>query len=173
VGVLEASDARQTGRHSRIVPVSACGTTKTSPGTGADPSNSHLFDVYRFSNPSSAAACFEFTVTTGVVGGEEAADAGPDASSPDDGADGGLAAEDGGAESPSVNPAPAVYMAAYRTFFPTNIGLEYRGDVGNLLVSPQSMGITVPAGETIDVVVYAVDVAPGGVGSYTLSCSAQ
>jgi hypothetical protein len=172
VGVLETSDARQTGRHSRVVPVSACGATKTSPGTGAGPTDPHLFDVYRFSNPSSSAACFNFTVAVGVVGGEEAADAGPDGSAPD-GGDGGLAAEDAGVEAPSVSPAPEVYMAAYRTFFPTSLGLEYRGDVGDVLISPQSMGITVPAGETIDVVVYAVPVAPGGVGSYTLSCSTQ
>jgi hypothetical protein len=57
------------------------------------------------------------------------------------------------------------------TFFPTSIELEYRGDVGDVLTSPQAMGITVPAGDTIDVVVYAIDVAPAGVGSYTLSCS--
>ena len=35
------------------------------------------------------------------------------------------------------------------------------------------VGVTVPAGETVDVVVYAVDNAPLGVGPYTLSCSAQ
>jgi hypothetical protein len=35
------------------------------------------------------------------------------------------------------------------------------------------MGITVPAGGTIDVVVYAVDVAPAGVGPYALSYTAQ
>jgi hypothetical protein len=35
------------------------------------------------------------------------------------------------------------------------------------------MAITVPAMTTIDVVVYAIDVAPAGADSYTLSCAAQ
>jgi hypothetical protein len=49
----------------------------------------------------------------------------------------------------------------------------YLRDVGDEMISPQTMGITVPAGRTIDVVVYAIDVAPAGIGSYTLSCSTQ
>src|SRR5262245_33540091 len=53
-GSLEASDATQTGRHSRITPVSACGMTKPSPGNAADPTNPHYYDVYRFSNPTAA-----------------------------------------------------------------------------------------------------------------------
>jgi hypothetical protein len=64
-------------------------------------------------------------------------------------------------------------LTAYGTFYPSDLGLEFLGDVGDTLVSPQSMGITVPAGETIDVVVYAVGNAPAGAGAYTLTCSVQ
>ena len=168
----DGADRSQTGRHSRIAPVAACGASKGPPGTAADPSNPHLYDVYRFSNPSSAALCFNFTLTYGGVGGADAgSDAGADASIPESGLDAGAdAATDAG---PVVNPDAARYMTAYGTFFPTSIEREYRGDVGEVLTSPQAMGITVPAGDTIDVVVYAVDVAPAGVGSYTLSCSVQ
>lgn len=173
-GSLDGADRSQTGRHSRIAPVAACGAAKGSPGTAADPSNPHLYDVYRFSNPSNAAVCFNFTLTYGGVGVVDAgADAGADASIPDgvpSGLDAGADAGDAG-DAPAVTPEPAKYMTAYGTFFPTSIELEYRGDVGDVLTSPQAMGITVPAGDTIDVVVYAVDVAPAGVGSYTLSCS--
>lgn len=177
-GSLDGADRSQTGRHSRIPPFAACGAAKGSPGTAADPSNPHLYDVYRFSNPSSAAVCFNFTLTYGGVGvGDAGADGGSDASIPDGtesaldaGAD---AAADGGADAPVVDNGPARYLTAYGTFFPTSIELEYRGDVGDVLTSPQAMGITVPAGDTIDVVVYAVDVAPAGAGSYTLSCSVQ
>ena len=169
---LDATDRSQTGRHSRIEPVTACGMTKGFPGNAADPTNPHLFDVYRFSNPSTAPVCFNFTLTYGDIG---ASDAGADASSPVDevnGLDAGAdAAADSGAEPPVVNPGATRYMTAYGTFFPTNLALEYRGDVGATLNSPQTMGITVPAGDTIDIVVYAIDVAPAGAGSYTLSCS--
>ena len=48
----------------------------------------------------------------------------------------------------------------------------YLGDAGATLIAPQTMGITVPANGTIDVVVYGIDPAPGGIGAYTLSCSA-
>lgn len=172
---LDVSDGSQTGRHNRIVPVAACGMTKGYPGNAADPTNPHLFDVYRFSNPSAAPVCFNFTLTYGDIGVSDAgADAGSDASIPVDeanGLDAGADAADSGAEPPIVNAGPARYLTAYGTFFPTDLALEYRGDVGNSLISPQSMGITVPAGDTIDVVVYAIDVAPAGVGSYTLSCS--
>lgn len=176
-GSLDTSDASQTGRHSRIAPVAACGAAKGFPGNAADPSNPHLFDVYRFSNPSAAPVCFNFTLAYGALSASDAgADAG-DASSPGDeasGLDAGAAdAGDAAAETPVVNPGPARYLTAYGTFFPTNLALEFLGDVGDVLTSPQSMGITVPAGETIDVVVYAIDIAPAGVGSYTLSCSTQ
>jgi len=54
-----------------------------------------------------------------------------------------------------------------------DLSVGYLGDVGDVLTSPQTMGVTVPAGGTIDVVVYAIDVGPAGVGSYALSCSTQ
>jgi len=63
------------------------------------------------------------------------------------------------------------YLTAYSTYDPVNIGNNYLGDVGAVLTSPQSMGVTVPAGSAIDVVVFAIDVAPNGAGSYTLNCS--
>jgi len=62
------------------------------------------------------------------------------------------------------------YLAAYTSYDPTNIGATYLGDVGAMLTSPQTMGVTVQAGSSIDVVVFAIDVAPAGVGPYTLSC---
>lgn len=207
VGALEATDATQTGRHSRVQPVSACGSSKSYPATAADPTNPHLFDVYRFSNPSTSAACFEFTLTyggemsgggqggAGGGGGEDGgADAGTDAglegaldasadaaSGSGDGGEaggaggagaggaGGAAGAAGASSTPRAE--PPKYMAAYGTFYPTHLGLQYRGDVGDALTEPQTMSVTVPPGQTIDVVVYAVDVAPAGVGAYTLTCS--
>lgn len=62
------------------------------------------------------------------------------------------------------------YLTAYSNYDPANIGTNYLGDVGAMLTSPQTMSITVPAGSSIDVVVFALDVAPNGVGSYVLSC---
>jgi len=169
-GSLDTSDRTQTGRHSRIPPISACGATKGFPGNAADPSNPHLFDVYRFANPSAAAVCFNFTLTDGAGGLAEL----------DAGADGGLDAGDGldaGADAASdaavVSAAPPKYLTAYSTFYPTDLAQGYLGDVGDKLSAPQAMGITVPAGGTIDVVVYATDVAPAGVGSYSLSCATQ
>ena len=70
-------------------------------------------------------------------------------------------------------PGPAKYLAAYSTFYPAVLSSGYLGDVGNTLLPPQTMGITVPAGGSIDVVVYAIDPAPGGTGAYTLSCATQ
>jgi hypothetical protein len=161
-GSLDATDPSQRGRHSRIVPISACGVTKRYPGNSADPSNPHLFDVYRFANPTAAAVCFSFTLSYGA-----AADAGAgnalDVSAGD--------TAGGDAAAPAAG--PARYLTAYTTFYPTDISMTYLGDVGDKLVSPQTLGITVPANETIDVVVYAVDVLPGGVGPYTLSCATQ
>ena len=168
-GVLETSDGSQTGRHSRVAPVSACGAAKAYPGNAADATNPHLFDVYRFANPSSAAVCFELTLSYGAVAVVDAgADAGLDAGAVtvlDASADAGDAA----VEVP-VGPQPAKYLTAYGTFYPTDLSLEFLGDVGDTLTSPQSLGVTVAAGETVDVVVYAVDNAPVG-GAYTLSCS--
>jgi hypothetical protein len=63
------------------------------------------------------------------------------------------------------------YLTAYSTYDPLNIGNNYLGDVGAALTSPQTMSVTVPANSSIDVVVFAIDVAPNGVGSYTLSCA--
>jgi hypothetical protein len=63
------------------------------------------------------------------------------------------------------------YLAAYTHFDPTNIGNGYLGDVGGVITSPQTMGITVPAASSIDVVVLAIDPSPSGVGPYTLSCA--
>lgn len=169
-GVLEASDGSQTGRHSRVVPVSACGMAKPYPGNAADPSNPHLFDVYRFANPSSAPVCFELTLSYGAA--LERADAGTDGGldaatvlDPDASADAG----DTAAEAPAA-PEPAKYLTAYGTFYPTDLSLEFLGDVGDTLSPPQSLGITVGAGETVDIVVYAIENAPVG-GAYTLSCS--
>lgn len=179
-GSLEATDATQTGRHSRIAPVSACGATKSFPSNSADPTNPHLFDVYRFSNTSTTATCFTFTLTdgapatlpdAGIDGGTDAgADAAPpDETPPDAGVDSGGGVTAMAAAGGTI--APDRYMTAYRTFYPSNLALEYRGDVGDALASPQTMSITVPASGTIDVVIYAVAVAPAGVGPYTLTCT--
>jgi hypothetical protein len=170
-GSLDTTDRTQTGRHSRINTPSVCGTTKLSPGTDADPVNPHLYDVYRFSNPTTAAVCFNFTLTYGELAVDGGLDGGAD--DPDASAEIAVDAGDAGPIPPPAPVGPQRYLTAYNTFFPTSISLEYLGDVGATLNSPQPMGITVPAGETIDVVVYAIDVAPAGVGAYTLSCSTQ
>jgi len=62
------------------------------------------------------------------------------------------------------------YLTAYSAYDPLNIGNNYLGDVGDVVTSPQTMSITVPAGSSIDVVVFAIPIAPNGAGSYTLSC---
>jgi hypothetical protein len=206
-GSLDTADGTQIGRHSRIVPVSACGMTKAFPQTGPDSTNPHIYDVYRFVNPTAAAVCFAFTLTYGEIavadGGSdvapgsdggvdtalgEAGDGAVDAEIGDatTGAEGGDnetsadAGEDGDATSfdaaPEAGPvvvAPAKYLTAYSTFYPATLATGYLGDVGDKLTSPQTMGITVPAGGTIDVIVYGIDPAPGGVGPYTLSCATQ
>jgi hypothetical protein len=64
------------------------------------------------------------------------------------------------------------YMTAYTAYDPTNISVDYLGDVGDVLTSPQTMGITIPAGASIDVVVFGIDSTPNGTGAYTLTCSA-
>jgi hypothetical protein len=172
-GSLETSDSSQTGRHARVAPVSACGMTKPFPSTGPDATGPHLYDVYRFSNPTATPTCFTFTLNyggSGVVG-----DAGADAG--DAGVETGLdasvgAATDAGDAGDATPATPAKYLTAYSTFYPTDLTQAYLGDVGATLIAPQTMGITVPANGTIDVVVYGIDPAPGGVGAYTLSCSA-
>jgi hypothetical protein len=61
--------------------------------------------------------------------------------------------------------------AAYSVFDPTNIASGFLGDVGGVLTSPQTMGMTVGAGATIDMVVFAVAQGTAAAGSYTLACS--
>lgn len=200
-GSLDPTDGTQIGRYSRVGQASACGTTKTFPTTQADSTMLHLYDAYRFANPTGAAVCFSFTLTYGAIivtdagsdadagtGAETGSDAaGSDASAEaqagdaqgsdaaDAGGDG--ASSDSAADSAGVGGSPdggpMRYMTAYSTFYPADLTTGYLGDVGAMLVSPQTMGITVPAGGTIDVVVHAIDIAPAGVGAYTLSCTAQ
>lgn len=62
-------------------------------------------------------------------------------------------------------------IVAYSAFDPTDITARYLGDAGDTLAAPQTIGITVGAGETIDVVVSAVAIGTTPAGSYTLSCS--
>jgi hypothetical protein len=45
--------------------------------------------------------------------------------------------------------------------------------VANPAPTTWTIGITVPANGTIDVVVHAIDVAPMGVGPYRLTCAMQ
>ena len=195
-GSLDTTDGTQVGRHSRIGNASTCATPKAFPGNAADPSNPHLYDVYRFGNPTSAAVCFTFTLTDGTIAvvdsgsdaaigdaesdaGDAAADAPVDAAidatlaDASDGATDTDGATDAGADADAATGPTATpkYMTAYTTFYPTSLSTGYAGDVGSQLVSPQTMAITVPAGSTIDVVVYAIAVAPAGVGSYALSCT--
>ena len=63
-GSLDPSDATQIGRLSRIAPASTCGTTKSFPGNGADTTYLHLYDAYHFTNPTGAAVCYNFTLST-------------------------------------------------------------------------------------------------------------
>lgn len=64
-----------------------------------------------------------------------------------------------------------LYAAAYSSFDPTDITDAYLGDVGDTLASPQTMGITVNAGASLDVVVSAVAIGTEAAGSYVLSCT--
>jgi len=66
-----------------------------------------------------------------------------------------------------------LYAAAYSSFDPTDITVDYLGDVGAVLISPQTMGITVAGHATIDVVVYSTAVGTETAGAYTLSCTSQ
>jgi hypothetical protein len=174
---LQSTDPTQTGRLSRVTPTSACGMTKTFPGSAADPSNPHLYHAYRFVNPSGAASCFTFTLTYPATASADASTADAsmsdaslaDASS-DDAGDGSMP---DASPPPPPPPSPQKFMTAYTTYYPVDIANGYLGDVGAVLVSPQTMAITVPAGGSIDVVVFAVDVAPAGVDTFTLSCTAQ
>lgn len=151
---LGSSDGTQAGRISRVPPNSTCGATKVFPTANADPSNPHIYRAYRFANTTAASSCFTFVLTYGATSSMDAGMA--DASMPND-----------------ASAAPAKYMTAYSAFYPADLASGYIGDVGAQLTSPQTMGITVPAGGTIDVVVHAIDVAPAGPGPYTLSCTAQ
>jgi hypothetical protein len=133
-GSLDSTDSVQTGRLSRVAPVSACGISKPAPGKDADPTNSHLYDVYHFGNPTNAPACFNFRLKY---------------------------------------PGAQLFAVAYASFDRTDITQNYLGDVGDVLNSPQGMGITVGPASTVDVVVSAIAVGTSPAGSYTLSCSAQ
>ena len=42
--------------------------------------------------------------------------------------------------------------------------------MGDVLTSPQTFSVTVPAQSSIDVVVSAITAAPTGAGSYSLKC---
>jgi hypothetical protein len=194
-GAIDANSPMQVGRHSRdstSIP-SVCGTTQANPGNGADMTGAHFYAVYRFSNPTSVSACFNFTLTydgavavvdTGSDAGSDAAldagteaggdasrDGGADAGSHEAGLDGGT--DDAAEAGPVTVPPPLQkYMVAYSTFYPTDIvSPDYLADVGDLLQPPQTMGVTVPAGGTIDVVIEAVAIAPGGVDTFTLTCA--
>jgi hypothetical protein len=68
-------------------------------------------------------------------------------------------------------PGTQLFLTVYSSFDPTNITQAYLGDVGDVLSSPQGMGITVDPGSTVDVVVSAVAVGTNPAGSYTLGCS--
>lgn len=69
--------------------------------------------------------------------------------------------------------AQELYAVAYATFDPRDITDSYLGDVGDKLSPPQTMGLTVGAGASFDVVVSAVALGTDPAGSYTLSCSTQ
>jgi len=62
-GSLDSSDKVQSGRLSRIAPVSTCGIGKQYPTNAADPTNPHLYDVHHFFNPTSSPVCFNFALT--------------------------------------------------------------------------------------------------------------
>jgi hypothetical protein len=62
-GSLDSSDQVQSGRLSRIAPVSTCGIGKQYPTKDADPTNPHLYDVYHFINPTGSPVCFNFALT--------------------------------------------------------------------------------------------------------------
>jgi hypothetical protein len=160
-GVLTSTDGVQIGRYSRVPSASVCGMMKSYPTTMADPSNPHRYDAYRFLNATSASVCFNFTLTYGGV---------PPA--------GDAAVQDAASMQMDAGPPPnqnQLYMAAYTTFYPTNLAVGYLGDVGAVLTPPQTMGITVPAGGTIDVTVYAIGSTSidNGPDPYTLTCATQ
>ncbi len=108
------------------------------------------------------------------VGSDAGGDASSDAASNEAGVDGG--AGDAAADSAVMVPLNLQkYMVAYTTFFPTDIlSTTYIADVGFVTQPPQTMGVTVPAGGTIDVVIEAVGVAPdAGLDTFTLTCATQ
>lgn len=71
----------------------------------------------------------------------------------------------------TYGPLQELFLAAYASFDPTNITADQLGDSGDTTNSPQTIGITVGAGATIDVVVSAVAMGMAPAGPYTLSCS--
>jgi hypothetical protein len=68
------------------------------------------------------------------------------------------------------------WMVAYMNYNPTDISSGgYLTDVGNTTLDPpQTMGLTVPGGASVDIVIFAIpnttDAFPG-TGAYTLSCT--
>jgi hypothetical protein len=177
---LTSSGGTQTGRVSRIPPTSACAMTKTFPMTGADPMNPHLYNAYRFANATAASSCYTFLLTSGwtpsVGDASTPGDAGRDGSTQNDASADASAQNDASTDASAQmdgSAGPPLYMMAYSTFYPKNLALGYLGDVGAQLTSPYTMSITVPAGGTVDVVVSAIEIAPAGVGPYTLTCSKQ
>lgn len=179
--VISPSDEVQTGRDSRFGPATTCLVAQPFPGTTSDPNQPHLFQIYRFANTTAASSCMTFTLYYDEAGAPSPAnDAGDaDASTQRDagGSDASTQADAGEAGASTQNdgdagPAGPLYMSAYSTFYPANLSAGgYLGNTGGDLYPPQSMSITVPAGGTIDVEVVAVDVAPNGGGTFTLTCT--
>ncbi len=66
-----------------------------------------------------------------------------------------------------------LYLSAYSTFDPKDIISGHIGDSGETTSSPHTIGITVGAGETIDIVVAAVAMGTDPAGRYTLACSTE
>lgn len=200
---LTASDPTEVGRFSRGTTPSVCTITQANPTTTADQTGLHNYVVYRFANTSSAAACYTFTLLSGTLEPVQGASM-PDASdaAAQDGAsvpgdastqeDGSLQDDASGSNDASTQTdaevldvdggAFAMLMFAFATFYPTNLNgpgfLGYTAQTGYLEDAgptiPYTMGITVPANSTIDVVVVDVDVqGAGGYGTFTLSCTTQ
>lgn len=186
---LSTSDGTQIGRFNRIVPASVCGTTKTNPMTTVDPTGLHQYVAYRFANNSSTESCYTFTLLSGTIeamptgSAPDASDASlqNDVSTPEDGSLQNDAAGPNDAGTPAAG-APAMFMFAFATFYPTNLNAPgYLGDVGQTgyledggtPATPYTMAITVPGNSTIDVVVMDVDLPGSGYGTFTLSCTAQ
>jgi MYXO-CTERM domain-containing protein len=143
-GSLDATDSTLQARLPRNVAGgdAICPTPITRNVTAASFNDTapHLYDVYHFVNPGTA-GCFTFSLNWTITN-------------------------------------PALFAAAYTAFDPTNIKANYIADInrapGNALTPAQvnppfSMGITIAAGASIDVVVSAVSTGSGASGAYTLS----